>query len=200
MSYTGSEEQFEEQYPHPITLENFQIHYQEDLVVTKIEQDIILHFLVASSLDGNSIRVEITDENDIYYVDFFEVTPENYPDFIKQQKFKKCKYEQFVENIVRLLENIRTNRSAYRAFYDDNCTLSLQQQLEFKRVEIFKLPFEEIERSHDYTVAQAQFRYSQKLARYEDGVQRLEELFEHVQERNPQLCAQLKKGSKYGQK
>ncbi|OHT03317.1 hypothetical protein TRFO_29293 [Tritrichomonas foetus] len=191
------------EFQHPIQAEGFEKNYEEDLVVSVDDADELIHFILASNPQTNRVRLEISKEADIYWVGQFEISQEEFPEFAKTQPIKKVKYESFVPNLVKVLENVRTNRSAFSAVLtveDDSFVLTFRQQLEFKRVEIYRITLNYLSNDFPYTQDQAQFRYSLKLAQYEDAVQRLNDLFDHVESKNPQLCAQLRKGSKFVQK
>ena len=193
---------------HPLFKEGFELHYDEDIVVSfddgQSTEDEILNFKVMTHQEQNVLRVEVTRESDIYWVLQFEISEGDFPNFAKKQPFKKINFDTFVQNLMRTLDNVKNNRSAYSAVLsaedEEHFTLTLRQQLEFKRVDIFRITFTLLADDFDYTQDQAQHRYSYKLIQFEDAQNRLRELFDHIEKKNPQLCAQLRKGSKFSQK
>ncbi|OHT03914.1 hypothetical protein TRFO_28761 [Tritrichomonas foetus] len=185
---------------HPLLQSGYEVGYDENLILsTEDEGDSVYHFKIAqfTETENPEIRIEITKESDIYYVAFFVITPEDFPRFIKKQSFRKCRYENFAQSLSAVLENARTNRSSFSAIFN-NQILEIKQHLEFKTVGIFKIEFGIADRADGYVVDQAQYRYHRKITDFNDRENQLKELLEHVEMRNPQLAAQLRKGLKFG--
>ena len=193
-------------FQHPLLIDGYKTSYENDLIINDSDStDKQFHIQVFHKDDENpQILIEVSVESDIYSIRRFEVSQEDFDQFAKEQPFKKFKWEDFVTKLERALENVRTNRSSFSAVFteeDDHYLLTIRQQLEFKRVDIFRLKFTLLDQEQEeYLGRQAQYRYSFKLSQYDDEVRKLNELFDHIREKNPKLCDQLLKGSKFGQK
>lgn len=198
------------EFQHPLLVQGYKTAYENDLIIHDTDDSdkqfhIQIFYRDNEEEENNSeILMEATVESDIYSIRRFEVNQESFDQFAKSQPFKKFKFADFVTKLERALDNVRTNRSSFSAVFseeDDGYLLTIRQQLEFKRVDIFRLKFSLLDESNEeYLGQQAQYRYSFKLSQYDDEVRKLNELFDHIREKNPKLCDQLLKGSKFGQK
>ncbi|KAK8884728.1 hypothetical protein M9Y10_043848 [Tritrichomonas musculus] len=205
----SEEESFNtDEFQHPLLLNGFKLNNEQDLIINDADgNDKLYHIQIYfnDEEEDHVCRIEITVESDIYSILRFEVTQNDFPEFVRTQPFKKLKFEDFTNKLTRALDNVRTNRSSFSAVFsdetEDGILLTIKQQLEFKRVDIFKLHFHHLDDNElDYLNQQAQYRYSYKLSQYDNEVRMLNDLFDHIRERNPKLCEQLLKGSKFGQK
>lgn len=195
-------ENIEETYTRPLQLQEYEIIYDENIIVRTSEKDQTYNFKIAQrKIDDNSseVRVEMTLENDIYSVRQFIMDSDAYKEWIRHQKYKKCKFENFAEHLRTILENSRTNRSAYNVKFlenDDFYMLELQQRLEFKTVDIFNLEFHDMDPNDQYVHDQAQYRYHLKISDYNDKKNELRQLLDFVNKKNPTLGTQLRRGLK----
>lgn len=211
-----SEQEIAEKFMHPLLKDEEAGPYEK-----KLEMDLILkdgndgtensyHFFIFENAEARIIRLEITRESDIFWILSEEIAEDQIAEFQKKQKFfKKVTYDKLISNLEQVLKNVQTNRSSFTATFttsdQSQFELVITQQLEFKQVEILRIPFvllEEDENHAEYINDQAQFRYSVKLNEYEREVNRLKELFDTLEAdpENRQLCAQLRKQSKITRK
>lgn len=150
--------------------------------------------------DLEELDVELTREDDIYFLMRCTLTAEGFESFRKEQKLRKSEtLVSFVETLKTMFNHIMSNRTTYRAAFE-NGKMTFQQQLEFKAARIFSLQFTQIEDSDEYVRAQAQFRFSEKQHFLSEQLCLLNDLLNHVELKNPQLCQQLKRGSKFADK
>lgn len=198
--------QEEEEYLHPLVRQGFKIIYDKALTVETNDQDqdySVKVFVSPADGDTTDLRVELTNESDIYYVTCCELQQNSFEDLKKKQHLRKGEnFASFISNITKILDNVNSNRTTFRAIYsinDNSATLTFKQQLEFKSITIFSLDFQQAERSDEYVKAQAQFRYNEKEHFLRDQISVLNELLEHVEAKNPQLAQQFKRGSKFAQ-
>lgn len=146
------------------------------------------------------LQMELTLESNIYFVARCTITNDTFEDFKKQQRLKKAEtFDSFVESLQTVLDHVTSNRSTYKAIFSKG-QLQFKQQLEFKSVKIFALKFDILDAADEYVRAQAQFRYTEKQHELSERMHLLNDLFAHVQEKNPQLYQQLKRSSKFAKK
>lgn len=197
--FDAESDTIEQTYTHPLILEGYEVVYDQNVIVrVDDDKDQTFNFKIAQAQneDGSGeIRVEMTIENDIYYLEEFLMDSETYKEWIKHQKYRKCKFENFAEHLSTILENARTNRSSYNVKFV-NETLGVYQRLEFKTVELFKIDFHEQDRDDQYTHDQAQYRYHHKISDYNDKKNELRKLLDFVSKKNPTLGTQLKRSVK----
>lgn len=197
--YDAESENIEQTYTHPLILDGYDIIYDKNIIVSGDDKkDQKYNFKIAQISNEDSspeVRVEMTVENDIYSLEQFSISSDEYPTFIKTQKYRKCKFENFAEHLATILENARTNRSSYNVKFN-NEILELQQRLEFKTVEIFKLEFHMQDADDQYIHDQAQYRYHHKISDFNDKKNELRKLLDFVSKKNPTLGTQLRRSLK----
>ena len=193
-----------EEFIHPKLLANFKfIDAVPQITVEEGDRDVTYGITVSiSPADGDleQLDVELTREDDIYFLTRCTLTVENFDAFKKDQHLRKGEnLSLFVESLKTMLKNVTSNRTTYKAVFENN-KLTIRQQLEFKAVRIFTLDFTQIDDNDEYVRAQAQFRFSEKQHFLSEQLAVLNDLFDHVESKNAQLCQQLKRGSKFAQK
>lgn len=196
--------QEEEEYLHPLVRSGYKVIYDDLLTVEHDNEDQPYSVRVAvNPAEGNTeeLVVELTLENDIYYCARCSLSAKSFEQFKKSQHLRKGEtFPDFIQNVVKIMENVNSNRTTFRAIYevsDSACVLTFKQQLEFKSIKIFALNFQQWERGEEYIKEQAQFRYNEKEHLLRDQIQVLKELLDHVDSKNPQLAQQLRRGSKF---
>lgn len=195
------------EFLHPKLRENYFtfIETVNSLTVEEDGRDVTygLKIAVAPVEEGKPVEelhVELILESNIYFVARCVITNENWEEFKKQQKLKKNEtLDTFVKSLTTVLEHVTANRTTYKAVFRKG-VLTFKQQLEFKSVKIFALKFEVLEPGNDYVREQAQSRYTEKQHLLSERMYLLNDLFEHVEEKNPQLYQQLKRSSKFAKK
>lgn len=193
-----------EEFIHPKILANYKfIDAVSQITVEEGDRDVTYGITVAiSPADGDleELDIELTREDDIYFLTRCTLTYETFDAFKKEQHLRKTEtFATFVESLTTMLKNVTSNRTTFKAVFE-NDKLTFRQQLEFKAVRIFTLAFAQVDESDEYVRAQAQFRFSEKQHFLSEQLALLNDLFEHVERKNPQLCQQLKRGSKFAQK
>jgi hypothetical protein len=172
-------------------------------VVDGVATDVSYLLKVAVSPgDGEpeSVHIELTRDNDIYFVARCELDVESFETFKKAQRLKKgAALGPFVgETLKKTLENVVNNRTTFKAEYSAG-KLSFKQQLEFKSVKIFDLQFVELPRDDEYVKVQAQFRYGIVQTNIRTQERKLKDLFRHIQNKDAALAQQFRKASKVAQ-
>ena len=152
-----------------------------------------------------NITIELTEEEDIYFVAQCEILKDNYRNTI--DKKVKCTFENFLGQLDTILKNVNQNRTVYSAHYKDN-VLTFKQKLQFKTVELFHLNFQVLPETNEeadddsededtYVVKQAQFRFDKLVADVNSVETAYTSLCEHVQKQNKQLYNQLRRGQEF---
>ena len=193
-----------EEFIHPKLRDNYKfIEAVPQITVEEGDRDVTYGITVSvTPPDGDleQLDVELTREDDIYFLTRCTLTSETFNGFKKDQHLRKTEtFATFVESLTAMLKNVTSNRTTFKAVFEGD-KLTFRQQLEFKAVRIFTLPFQQIDDNDEYVRAQAQFRFSEKQHFLSEQLAVLNDLFEHVEKKNPQLCQQLKRGSKFAQK
>lgn len=193
-----------EEFVHPKLQAGYKfIEAVPTVTVEEGDRDVTYGITIAvSPIEGDleQLDIELTREDDIYFLTRCTLTAETFASFKKDQHLRKTEtFATFVESLTSMLKNVTSNRTTYKAVFE-NDKLTFRQQLEFKAVRIFTLAFQQIDDGDEYVRAQAQFRFSEKQHFLSEQLALLNDLFEHVERKNPQLCQQLKRGSKFAQK
>jgi hypothetical protein len=197
-----------EKFAHPKLKEGyvFQAH-TTDFIVDESGRDSLVTLRVATYPDTEEaierVYIEITRENDIYFVANWELLEPNFKEFAQKQHLRKNQtFSQFIRDLLEILQNVTTNRTTFRAIFsgtDPQRKLELKQQLEFKNVPIFCLPFTVVDKADKYVKDQAQFRYqwlSHEIVSQESDLARL---MDHIRAQNAPLAQQLEKGTRFAQ-
>ncbi|KAH0788812.1 hypothetical protein GPJ56_007494 [Histomonas meleagridis] len=189
---------------HPKLKEDFMfIDSMNQITVEENGKDIQLGIKISiTPTDGemSEIHIELTREDDIYYLSRCIISADTFASFKKSQHLRKTEtMATFLSNFINVLKNISSNRTSFHAVFDGS-KLMIKQQLELKNVTIFSLIFEEIDRSDQYVRDQAQFRFIEKQHLFMQQKDLLDDFIKHVQNHNPQLAQQLKRISKYATK
>jgi len=202
----GEEELSEEpdgtKYSHPLLRPkyNFEKNYDNDISVETGGHEVIYNikvfkFPANSQTELSLIRIEMTKEDDIFYVLKCEIDRSIY-ETLKQGKGIKSSFDDFLINFSKILDSVRTNRTVFTASLDQG-SLSIKQKLNFKKVEILALPFEQLLGEDEYTVSLAQFRFNEKQAHFLEAQSAHQNLLKLVAENNKQLYNQLKRGQEF---
>lgn len=193
-----------EEFIHPKLLANYKfIEAVPQVTVEEGDRDVTYNISLAiTPADGalEELDIELTREDDIYFLTRCTLTADSFESFKKDQHLRKTEtLATFVESLKTILKNVTSNRTTYKGIFENN-KLTFRQQLEFKAVRIFTLEFAQVDENDEYVRAQAQFRFSEKQHFLSEQMHLLNDLFSHVESKNPQLCQQLKRGSKFAQK
>jgi hypothetical protein len=201
----GQTEDLADDFKHPKLKEGFVFRKTiPEFTIEENGRDVSVALTVATSPaqegEASILYIELTRESDIYYVASSELHQDGFPEFRRTQKLRKSQgFLAFIEDLLKILDNVTSNRTTFRAIYTGT-SLEFRQQLEFKNVKLFALNFTVLDRTDPYVKNQAQFRYAWLNHRLSEREHLLSDLLEHVRGKNPQLAQQLEKGSKFAQK
>jgi hypothetical protein len=191
-----------EEYTHPKILAGWtRIEAVPQITIEEGEKDRVRNidiWICPAEGDLEQLEIELTSEDDIYSVRRAVLTVSTFPEFRKEQRLRKTEtFPGFVECLKTVLKNVATNRSTFRATFEEG-HLVFRQQLEFKTVKIFSIEFSGLGAGDEYVKKQAQFRFTEKQHLLNGQLALLKDLFRHVESKNAIMAQQVRKGSKFG--
>ena len=143
------------------------------------------------------IRIELTQENDIFYVASKTFTEEQFNQkYMKDKKKVKFNFDSFMDNIEKVIANVNGNRTAFSAHFENNI-LKFKQKLQYKKVDLFDIEFDILKRDDEYTEDQAQFRFNQKQTKCDALKESYAQLLDFVKKNNKQLYTQITRGQDF---
>ena len=194
--------QAKERMTHPLLREEaYTLLVSENLTVETEDNEKTFKFSLYKS-PGNKeeamkeLRIELTKEDDIYFIAMKEFDEKSFREFAKKAKVK-FDFNSFANKLELVVGNVNTNRTVYSAEFKEN-KLTFKQKLQFKTVQLFQIPFDILNSEEDeYVDDQAQFRFEEKTALVNSIEEAYNKLCEHVQKNNKQLYSQLRRGQEF---
>jgi hypothetical protein len=205
-------EEYRDALRHPKLTDGFKLATASPtLIVEEVgpdgPRDVTYNVLIGSTLqDGKpvEVHVELTRENDIYFLARSTLTAESFTDFREKQHLRKSSHlgDFVASTLIKTLASVTANRTTFKAIFTPEAVpakLLFRQQLEFKNIKIFELEFALLPNTDRYVKDQAQFRYNRIQRLIEAQKSKLLEFFAHVEAQQKQLGQQLRKASKFAQ-
>jgi hypothetical protein len=143
------------------------------------------------------LRIELTSENDVFFLYESTFTAQDYADLQSKQKLK-IDFDRFPQVLVNIIaKNVDSKGEFTLAFLQDarnHGVLIFQQNLQFKSVEIFSLEF--VPAQDEFVRDQIQFRYNLARSELKAARAELSDLYSMLKIKNPSVLKQMRTNRK----
>lgn len=177
------EDQRTKQIRHPLIDEGYESNINETVILEVDGVDTPHNLCVFHKPEGDGpleeVIIEITREDDVFYVARAAFDEEGYNEFRKSHKIR-ADFNHFISTFSNILKSVQTNRAAFVARFN-NESLNFKQKLEFKSVDILTIDFQKCDENDAYVMELAQYRHDTKLNQIEELTRAKEVLQNQIQ-------------------